>query len=170
MSNHTWMRTRRNLSAKQVDEDIREIAARRFKGLAEIKREDFSSSTCWTLSFPCTLETEKERGHKYSWSFELWLRGKHQLEWPNQYDGEHDWMWWASNCVMAEELAKRYNGFLSGDDDPREHSKPHPKKYQTFALWVEILCAPRFDGYPKKIGNEKRKLIRRYVPKELQAL
>lgn len=157
MANHGFVTTRRKLTVERVDKDIREIVERRFKGLASVKLENFGPPkdeherwAMWDFTVPCTEDLKRGR---FPWGFEIWFTTPHKLEFRHSFTGSQDWCSWAQCCVMEEELAKLYNGWVS-DEGVDNRWRGKPEKYPTFQSWLDILYSPRVDDFKHKAACE----------------
>src|SRR5208282_1954153 len=116
MANHGFITTKKNLNAKRVLEDLKEINQRRFKGLLKIEDSNWGSKGSWFVSY-------QDPKANFPQGFNIWLTSARKLE----HRHTHAWAYYLE-LSFAEELGAKYNGTMS-DEGHDKKWKPNPKKY-----------------------------------------
>lgn len=116
MANHAFVTTKKWLKADRVEEDLKEILARRFNNKIPYKRDGDTF----------------EIGFRYPWNFPMWVENVHKLEFRHQ---PPDWCWWVE-IVIANELALKYNGIIS-DEGVDEKWAGVANKYPKYDDWLD---------------------------------
>lgn len=178
MANHGFVTTRRILTPEAVNEDIREIVARRLKDEVTIEfrtlsalpkktaHEGYESWDIWALWHfePKKSPTIKEPWH---YGFEAWQMSHRKLEFRHPHG---EWAWWAQ-MIIQEELAYKYDGTVS-DEGVEERWKITPqilRKYQHYRDWVTKRW-PRQTVAQKAARAVMARIELMYVPEPLRSL
>lgn len=121
--NHAFVTIKGSLSAAKIDAALREINARRFKGIFLVTRE---SDVWWEIRHPV------DGNWRFSLTVAIDTRRKLHTRKAHGYFGS-----WMQN-VFQEELAQALNGRCSDEGIP-DRWDPDPQKYPTFrAYWAAL--------------------------------
>lgn len=144
MGNIGSITTRRWIKVEQLADDLKAIIASKFDGKLPIKKE-FSYFTI---------------GFEHPWCIELWLENCHRIEFRAPLP---KWSWWV-RCVIENELALLYNGWIS-DEGVSERWRGVPDKYPRFRDYMKAMS----EGVPTLFAAAWRVIETQHAPKEVKA-
>lgn len=179
MANHGYVTTRRKLTPEQVDQDIREIVKRRFKGEVEVEYEKLSEKPTkrrsegwefWNIWASWRFRPKSEElWKKFGGEFSTWIMSHRKLEFRHPHG---DWAWWAQ-MILQDELALKYGGTIS-DEGVSERWKVTPhmiRKYRHFKNWVFRRWNQRHNkALPKEKRDAYMKMELDFIPEPLRSL
>lgn len=160
MANHGFVNLPLTITVEELHAALDEINKKRFKGLLRVEYDEPSK----------TFEVIVGKGKKFEEHRLIFLRDDYDFskdsKWEPQgsatrieirHGGGSRFIWWI-DCVITNELAIKFNGYITDEGTGDEVIKSRPGLWPTFRTYLEeFYNLPRQDHF--NIGYEINKLV-----------